>query len=83
MRLMVELYARQLFFAVFLNNKIKSVARAEKGWQTCAFYFFIFDSCVEVNCSTQEKIKILGNSRSTRLKPRLNPKIKRKTVTKK
>ena len=30
--------------------------------------------------STQEKIKILGNSRSTQLAPRLNPKIKRKTV---
>ena len=26
--------------------------------------------------TAQEKIKILGNSRSTRLKPRLNPKIK-------
>ena len=31
---------------------------------------------------SQGKIKILENSRSTRLKPRLNPKIKRKNVTK-
>ena len=40
MRLMVGLYARHLFF-VFIYKKIKGWPGAEKGWQTCAFIFFI------------------------------------------
>ena len=42
MRLIAVIRVREAFLLFLKKIKNKSVARAQKGWQTCAFYFFYF-----------------------------------------